>query len=179
MINENQYKLSKKSQTSKTLFFIIKFLVLSILMIFIINKFVIFIAYIPSGSMNPTLIEGDNLIISKIYTKINRGDIIVFNHESNENMLIKRVIGLPGDFIEIKKGKVYINNSLLEENYVKFPEDTNNIFKVPKDNYLFLGDNRKDSFDSRKWTYPYVCKKDIVGKAIFRFYPFNKIGFLK
>lgn len=155
---------------------IIKILAIAIIIAWLVTKYIIFKAYIPTGSMKPSIKEKDHIMITRIYKEINRGDIMVFNHKENKEPLIKRVIGLPNDNIEIINGNVFINGSLLKENYVIYNEDVNMKFKVPEECYLFLGDNRADSFDGRKWNNPYVNKKDIEGKAIFRIYPIDRIG---
>lgn len=91
---------------------------------------------------------------------------------------MKRVIGLPGDHVEIKKdGSVYVNKKKLKEDYVKYPGGkTDMFFDVPKGKFLMLGDNRANSDDARYWTNPYVDSKDIDAKAQIIIYPFNKIS---
>jgi len=87
------------------------------------------------------------------------------------------LIGLPRDEIVIKdKEQTFINGIKVEEPYVVYPENLDKKFKVPKNKYLFLGDNRADSFDARKWGNPYIDGKDIEGKAQFVLYPFNRFG---
>lgn len=158
---------------------VIKILLISLTIAWLFSEFVMFKAYVPTGSMKPTIIEDDNIMISRVYMDINRGDIMVFKHEVSKDYLIKRVVGIPGDIVEIKNGITYINGQLYEEPYVKNPSSTNNVFVVPKDCYLFLGDNRAGSEDARMWKNPYVNKSAIVGKAMFRIYPFNSMGMMK
>lgn len=174
----------KKSSTlSKKSKFKISFLTLFCLIFFLssylLTNHLLYKAYIPTGSMKPTIMEEDQLIVSKIYTKIKRGDIFVFNHESSKELLIKRVIGLPGEKVELKDGLLYVNDNLIEEPYVKNNESINKTFYVPKENYLFFGDNRISSQDARKWGNPYVPKENLDGKALFRVFPKDRIGFLK
>ena len=158
---------------------VIKVLLVSLTIAWLFSEFIMFKAYVPTGSMKPTIMEEDNIMISRIYFGINRGDIMVFKHDVSEDYLIKRVVGLPGDIVEIKNGLVYINGELFNEPYVKNPSNTNNFFIVPDDCYLFLGDNRAGSEDSRMWKNPYVNKDAIVGKAMFRIYPFKTICWMK
>ena len=145
----------------------------------LINRFLFFNIKVPSGSMYPTIKIGDKITVTKVYNKSNlkRGDIIVFYSYELKERLVKRLIGLPGDAIVIKdKGQTFINGIKVEEPYVVYPENLDKKFKVPKNKYLFLGDNRADSFDARRWESPYIDSKDIEGKAQFVLYPFNRFG---
>lgn len=146
---------------------------------YFINNYLLFKAYIPTGSMRPTIMEEDEVLVSKIFTSVNRGDIFVFSHESSKELLIKRVVGLPGEKIEIKDGIVYVNDIRLNEPYVKNNEEMTKNFNVPEGHYLFFGDNRVRSEDARKWDNPYVPKKDLDGKAFFTIYPRERLGVLK
>lgn len=162
----------------------IKTLGLSLFLAFGIRTFIAEARYIPSGSMLPTLQINDRLIIDKIsydFTDPQRGDIVVFNptstleQENFHDAFIKRVIGLPGNKIEVKGGKVYVNNIPLRENYLKAPPDYQwGPVVVPVDSYLVLGDNRNDSYDSHYWGF--VPRQNIFGKAAFRFWPLNRLG---
>lgn len=152
----------------------------ALLIAMLINKFLFFNVYVPTGSMIPTINIDDKMIVTRIYNtnNIKRGDIIVFYSDELKENLIKRVIGLPGDHIVIHDGIVNINGNDLKEDYVKNNDKYNGTFDVPQDEFFFLGDNRSVSFDARKWGNPYIDKDIIKGKAAFRFYPFNRIGSL-
>ena len=162
----------------------IKTLGLSLFLAFGIRTFIAEARYIPSGSMLPTLQINDRLIIDKIsydFSNPKRGDIVVFNPtktleaENFHEAFIKRVIGLPGDKVEVKNGKVYVNNLLIKENYLEARPDYQwGPVVVPASSYLVLGDNRNDSYDSHYWGF--VPRQNIIGKAMFRFWPFNRIG---
>ncbi|MGF1601079.1 MAG: signal peptidase I [Thermosynechococcaceae cyanobacterium] len=174
---------------------------LSLLLAFGIRTFVAEARYIPSGSMEPTLQINDRLIIDKVsydFRKPTRGDIIVFNptktlqEQDFKDAFIKRIVGLPGDRVEVTGGKVLINNRPLQELYVANGDDTvvDNECLVPPDksipaflkepqtipagSYLALGDNRHNSYDGRCWGL--VSTKFIVGRAVFRFWPLHRIG---
>jgi len=135
-------------------------------------------------SMQPTLVEGDNLLVEKLSPKfggIHRGDIIVFYSHEEGKQLIKRLIAVEGDKVEIKDGKVYVNGvadatSNLSGKVVteprKNPKYSN--LTVQKGYIYALGDNRPNSMDSR--ILGPIEKKYITGRAVFRFYPFNKFG---
>ena len=148
---------------------------------FLINKFLLFKVLIPSESMVPTLNVGDRLFVTRVYNldKLERDDIVVFYSEELQEDLIKRLIGLPGDKIEIKNGVVSINGEILEEDYIGAKDTVNGVYEVPEGKYFFLGDNRLYSKDSRYWINPYIDGKDITGKAQVKVYPFDQIGKVK
>ncbi|NEQ77586.1 MAG: signal peptidase I [Okeania sp. SIO2C9] len=145
--------------------------------------------YIPSDSMIPTLEVGDRLVVEKVSYHFHppaRGDIIVFQppqqlqrygYDQNQ-AFIKRVIGLPGDTIRIENGLVYINDQPLTENYIaEPPEYTLPIsVEVPNNQYFVMGDNRNNSNDSHVWGF--LPKKNIIGRAIIRFWPYQRLGAL-
>lgn len=129
-------------------------------------------------SMNPTLSEGD-IVLCIRKSNIERGDIIAFYY--NNKILIKRVIGLSSDWINIdKEGNVYVNDILFKETYIKEKSyGESNIkypYQVPDDTYFVLGDDRKSSIDSRNSIISVISKEDIVGKIIFKLWPIKKIG---
>lgn len=145
---------------------------------------IIFIAqafFIPSVSMSPTLKVRDRILVNKIiysFSEPQRQEIIVFQYPIQpRRKLIKRVIGQAGDKIEIKTGLVYLNDQLLTEEYVLIKGYGNyGPVVIPEDNYFVLGDNRNNSEDSRFWGF--VPRKNIIGKAVAIFWPFNRIKFL-
>ncbi|HEY9889912.1 MAG TPA: signal peptidase I [Candidatus Obscuribacterales bacterium] len=164
---------------------------LSIVLALGIRTFVAEARYIPSGSMEPTLEINDRLVIEKISYYFNppqRGDIIVFwppdslfQDTNRRDAFIKRVIGLPGDTVAVSNGTVFVNGDPLQEAYVK--EDPNYVWgpeTVPQDSYLVLGDNRNSSYDSHAWEpESFVPANHIIGKAVVRFWPPNRIGGLE
>lgn len=139
---------------------------------------------VPTGSMLPTIQLQDRLVVDELSYKlseINRGDVIVFHPltsvDSSGDLWIKRVIGLPGDIVEIKVGKVFINDHALTESYeMAKPNYTYGPLVIPKDSYFVLGDNRNDSLDSHYWGV--LPAKNIVGRALFRYWPLNHFGLL-
>ncbi|MCB8943773.1 MAG: signal peptidase I [Ardenticatenaceae bacterium] len=127
---------------------------------------------IDGSSMNPTLVDGEYLIINNLSYYLDepqRGDVIVFRHPNNELNLIKRVIGLPGDTVEIKDGQVIVNGVVLDEPYIKAAPNYNGRWDVPEDNYFVLGDNRNNSSDSHSWSY--LPEGNIIGKAEVIYWP--------
>lgn len=132
---------------------------------------------IDGSSMNPTLQHGEYLLINNLSYYLNepqRGDIIVFHHPNSELNLIKRVIGLPGDQIEISDQHVKVNGVILDEPYIQAEPTYSGSWTVPDGEYFVLGDNRNSSSDSHSWQY--LPKENIIGKAIFIYYPFTDWG---
>ncbi len=173
---------------------------LALFLAFGIRTFVAEARYIPSGSMEPTLQINDRLIVDKVtyhFQEPQRGDIIVFQpttalkEEGYRDAFIKRIVALPGDRVAIQNGEVYINDRPLPEEYLPkglqtvVSENTCSTLSgahaflaepvtIPPNEYLALGDNRNNSYDGRCWGL--VTKEDIIGRAIFRFWPLNRLG---
>ena len=137
-------------------------------------------------SMEPTLSDGDNLIVDKLSYRFRdpeRYDIIVFPYKYQENTYyIKRIIGLPGETVQVKNGEVYINGELLGETYGAESMTNSGIAEEPitlgENEYFVLGDNRNNSEDSRYANIGNVKKDYIIGKAWFRVSPWKKFGFI-
>jgi len=158
------------------------YLIAAIIFALLINRFVILNAHVPSSSMEKTIMTGDNLFVyrlSYLLKKPQRFDIIVFEYPDNEKLLyIKRLIGLPGEKLEVKDGKVYINDSqeALRDDFVNgIALGDYGPYFIPEDSYFMMGDNRNNSQDSRFWHHTFLNKKKIIGKAIFRYSPRFKI----
>lgn len=153
---------------------------------FLIVKFVAVRTEVIGPSMEPTLQSEDNLIVEKIsyrFNEPNRFDVIVFPFRYAERTYyIKRIIGLPGETVQIDaEGTIYINGEVLEENFGKEVINNPGIASEPillgQNEYFVLGDNRNDSADSRDPSVGNVYKKDIIGRAWLRFWP--KFNFVK
>lgn len=132
---------------------------------------------IDGSSMNPTLQHGEYLLINNLAYYLNnpdRGDIIVFHHPNSDLNLIKRVIGVPGDEIEISNQQVKVNGTVLDEPYIQAEPTYNGNWTVKEGEYFVLGDNRNSSSDSHMWQY--LPEENIIGKAIFIYYPFTEWG---
>lgn len=153
--------------------------------VFLLKNYVLINAVIPSGSMENTIMTGDRIFGNRlVYTfgDPKRGDIVIFKFPDDESQLyIKRVIGLPGETVNIVDGKVYINDNQvpLEETYLsETPVGDYGPYIIPDDCYFMLGDNRNWSKDSRFWTNTYVHRDKILAKAIIRYYPLNQISLI-
>ncbi len=143
---------------------------------------------VSGSSMEPTLSNNDQLILDKIsyrFSEPKRFDIIVFPFQYKENTYyVKRVIGLPGETVQIDlEGNIYINGEILEEDYgkekINFPGLAVEPITLGDDEYFVMGDNRNNSSDSRDPSVGNIRRSNIIGKAWVRIWPLNKFGVLK
>lgn len=162
-------------------------IVVALILTLIIRAFVVQAFKIPSGSMRPTLLEGDKLFVNKYLYRFEapkRGDIIVFRFPNDPKKdFIKRLVGLQGETLEIRDGRIFVDGKLLDdpESFGKFYYYNHDPFGgpgekvlVPEGHYYVLGDNSGNSTDSRFWGF--VPKKNVLGKAFFRWWPPRRIG---
>lgn len=157
-------------------------IVFAVLFALFITKVVIVNAYVPSGSMLETIQAPSRIVAFRLaytFSEPKRYDIVVFKYPDDEKeYFVKRIIGLPGETVEIKAGKVYINGSSepLRDDFVAHPSyDDYGPITVPDGEYFMLGDDRSDSWDSRDWTNKFVASGKILGKVIFSYYPSVKL----
>ena len=162
-------------------------ILVALILTLVIRTFVVQAFKIPSGSMRPTLLEGDKLFVNKYVYRFHpprRGDILVFKYPVDPKKdFIKRLVAVGGEKVEIRDGKIYVDGKMLEDpsSFGQFyyynhdpyggPRET---IKVPEDSYYVLGDNSANSQDSRFWGF--VPKKNVLGKAIFRWWPPKRFG---
>jgi signal peptidase I len=148
-------------------------LILALARIFILQPYII-----PSPSMEPTLVPGDRILVNRLAYRFwapNRGDIVVFSYPPDpKRTLVKRIIALEGETVELHDNQVFINGQNLKESYLKagdyppYGPET-----IPRDKVLVLGDNRRQSGDSRDWGL--LPKSDLIGKVWLIYYPFMRI----
>lgn len=159
-----------------------------VLVAYVVATFLAARTTVVGQSMAPTVEDGDSILVNKlsyVFSEPERNDVIVFLPNGNEksHYYVKRVIGVPGDTVQIKKGIVYVNKKPLEEVVSTEPIEEAELAEKPiqlgKDEYFVLGDNRNSSEDSRYANIGNIKSKYIVGKAWFRLMPFSKTGMMK
>jgi signal peptidase I len=175
----------------------LKTLGLSVILALGIRTFAAEARFIPTGSMEPTLMIDDRLLVDKVsyrFSNPERGDIVVFEptdvlrQGGNKDAFIKRIIGLPGDRVSIMNNRVFVNGNPLAEDYLN-PDvltmveacNSSDAFlmrpqTIPANSYLVLGDNRGNSFDSRCWGV--VPRDNIIGRAALRFWPLDRFSLI-
>ena len=207
--NQNKHQDEQKETSLKAeILSWVEVIVIAVVLALFIDNFIIINATVPSGSMEQTIMTGSRVLGTRFsywFKDPQRGDIVVFKYPIDEakgknTKYIKRIIGLPGETVEIREGAVYIDGEKLEETYINGTWMVRNdgiTFDVPEDHYLMLGDNRNNSSDARYWaelavrdglakdpgdedalSYQYVARKKILGKAYFCYWPFSDFGSL-
>lgn len=144
-----------------------------VVVVVLIRTFIITPVRVDGDSMKNTLKNGDILLLYKL-SSIDRNDIIVLDEEKDNEKIIKRVIGMPGETVAIKKGKIYINDKVIDDEYAYGETSDFDKVTLADDEYFILGDNRLISKDSRY--FGPIKENEIKGKIVFRLFPFTKIG---
>jgi signal peptidase I len=171
--NDSSPSSEKRGSMRRFVLDILETLVLSLVLFLGINAISARIR-VESISMRPTLFAGDFIIVNKLAYKIgqpNRGDIIIFHYppDPNREPYIKRVIGLPGETVQVSGGSVFVNNVRLDEPYISAPPSYEGQWRVPEDSLFVLGDNRNSSSDSHSWGM--VPLINVIGKAEIVYWP--------
>ncbi|SFA78001.1 signal peptidase I [Acetitomaculum ruminis DSM 5522] len=187
--NENIENSNKKSESLKEFLSLVLYLVVALAITYLLLHYVGQRTLVNGESMENTLQNGDNLIVDKISYRFRdpeRFDIIVFPYQpGGETYYIKRIIGLPGETVQIKGGDILIDGEVLEENYGKEEiADYNygvaaNPIELGDDEYFVMGDNRNDSKDSRYPEVGNIKRENIIGRAWMRIWPIGSFGVLK
>ena len=168
--------LEEKQEKRKRILKEVLFYVIVLAAAFLIWRFVLLNAQVPSGSMENTIMSKSRIMGLRCaywFSEPERGDIIVFYAPDHPDTLyVKRVIGLPGDKVEIIDGRTYVNGEALQEDYLPEPmQGDYGPYYVPAGAYFMMGDNRNHSSDAREWTNTYVYEDAIIGKAYFSYWP--------
>lgn len=157
-------------------------ILLALVLVFLIRTFALDTRIVPTTSMVPAIVPGDRLFVEKIthrFVGLERGDIVVFEPPTESGLkddLIKRLIGLPGDSIEVKDGKLFLNGIAQVEDYLN--EDMEYLMEeqlVPEGKIFVMGDNRNRSFDSHSWGFADI--ESVEGKALLTYWPFDRIRY--
>lgn len=179
---DNTENIKSEKTVINEIFDWIKTIFLALIIALIVTKVVIINAIIPSDSMENTIMIGDRVVANRLaykFSDVKRGDIVIFPYPDDEEVLyVKRVIGLPGETVDIVNGDIFINGELLEEDYVSSDitdYTRNSTYEVPDGHLFMMGDNRSISKDSRYWHNTFLEVDKIEGKALFRYYPFPKL----
>ena len=191
MSEDSEHKDKKKEPVNwkAELISWVQVIVAAALIALFLTNFIIANSEVPTASMEKTIMSHDRIIgsrLSYLFSDPERGDIVIFHYPDDptgKTYFVKRIIGLPGDTIDIHDGGVYINGSdtPLDEPYLweEMQTEGNLHYEVPEGCYFMLGDNRNDSRDSRYWINTYVEEDQIIAKVLFRYYPFNQIGLIE
>lgn len=179
------YKQSIRNKNKLHFFLIdtIEAILVALIMALIIRSYVIQVSMVPTGSMIPTMQVGDRLFVSKFTYRFKepvRGEIVVFKSPYDEKKdYVKRCIGLPGETIEVKRGVIFVDGNQLVFPGVNVQRDYSfyGPTEIPEGHYFMMGDNRGNSLDSRVWGF--VPEKDLVGKALFTFWPIPRMQVLR
>ena len=177
--NETSGSPTRGEKIMKEVFSWLRVLIFAAAAAFIINNVLIVNASVPTGSMRETIAVQSRLVafrLSYLFSPPNRFDVIVFRSPDDESILfVKRIIGLPGERVDIINGQVFINENAipLDEWYLLEPvqQQPDMTFFVPEDSFFVLGDNRNDSNDSRRWTNTFLPRDNILGRAVFSYFP--------
>ncbi|MBW4463884.1 MAG: signal peptidase I [Pegethrix bostrychoides GSE-TBD4-15B] len=165
----------------------LQILLIALALAILIRLFIAEPRYIPSDSMEPTLLVGDRLVVEKLSYRLHppqTGDIVVFQPPIQfqeqfgflpDKAFIKRVIGTAGDRVQVQEGVVYLNDQPLSEAYIAEPPAYEMpMVQVPADSLFVMGDNRNNSNDSHVWGF--LPRQNLIGRAVLRFFPFNRVG---
>lgn len=158
---------------------VIQTLIMAVILYFLIDT-VVGRVRVENISMQPTLHEGEFILVNKLAYRLGnfqRGDIIIFHYPRNPvEDYIKRVIGLPGDTVQVNDGHVFVNGQMLDEPYIAAPPQYSNTWKIPENQIFVLGDNRNQSSDSHSWGY--VPANYVVGRALIIYWPLKELRIL-
>ncbi len=170
--SKRPYREEKRSLNSRR-FSSVKVILYAFALAAILNIFFIINAIVPSGSMEPEIKSGQAVIgwrLSYLFKEPDRGDIIIFRHEKIKGKLLKRIVGIPGDTVEVRAEGVWINGRHYADCGIQSSREIGTYY-VPEESYFLMGDNYDYSLDSRRWDDPFVTRDKIIAKVIFGYFP--------
>ena len=181
-LNREEGRRIEPAEKQKTFWSEYGYLLVTVAVVFVLFRVVLQLAWVPSGSMETTIPEKSLLISLRLPylvadPALERGDVVTFQSEELGKLLVKRVVGLPGDTISFAGGNVWVNQQKLTEPYLPVQGVTNargdEVFSVPEGCYFMMGDNRTGSDDSRFWRDPYVPEEAVRAKVLLIISPFR------
>ena len=184
---QEEAKPAERSSFVHLLRDVLSVIISAVVIAVVLKAFVVDSRFVPTGSMIPTIHDGDRVIFLKLPYYFGktpaRQDVVVFASGDkliSDDDLLKRVIGLPGDTVEVKNGLVYVNDKALTEPYISAPRERDfGKVTVPEGCYFMMGDNRNHSTDSTMWNNPFVPFSDIKGKVLLCYWPISNWGIIE
>ena len=184
-LDEEEQDKKKKDNSAEDMLDWLEMLITVFFAVVLVFTFIFRIAIVDGESMVPTLEDKDKLVVSHLFYEPEDGDVVIVNSKGLGKVIVKRVIATENQTVDVdySEGKVYVDGQLLDEPYINEPTVTDFGFHdypvtVPAGHVFVMGDNRNHSTDSRAESVGFVDKSDIMGKAVFRIWPFNKLGTL-
>ncbi len=184
-LDEEEQDKKKKDNSAEDMLDWLEMLITVFFAVVLVFTFIFRIAIVDGESMVPTLEDKDKLVVSHLFYEPEDGDVVIVNSKGLGKVIVKRVIATENQTVDVdySEGKVYVDGQLLDEPYINEPTITDFGFHdypvtVPAGHVFVMGDNRNHSTDSRAESVGFVDKSDIMGKAVFRIWPFNKLGAL-
>jgi len=188
VLTAEERRIVRRNKIIKEIISWLVFIAVAWLLSLLVRHVIIVNAIVPSGSMRPTVEENTRLIafrLSYTFSEPQRNHVVVaVSPNDGVTLYLKRIVGLPGETIEVINGRVYINGAsepLTEDFILETPHPRNDVplTLIPEGMFFVMGDNRNDSSDSRNWRDPFLPRENVVGRAIFTYFPFSRIGLIR
>jgi len=187
-LTAEEQQLLRRRKIIKEIISWLLFIAIAWVLSLVVRHVIIVNAIVPSGSMRPTVEENTRLIafrLSYTFSEPQRNHVVVaVSPNDGVTLYLKRIVGLPGETIEVINGYIFINGAsepLVEDFILETPHPRNDVplTLIPEGMFFVMGDNRNDSSDSRNWRDPFLPRENVVGRAIFTYFPFSRIGLIR